>query len=449
MSREEDLIRSTTHAIASTVREVPPLRLEEAPDELRYPARAPRRGRGRPRGWWSWGAPLTAAAVVVVLAIALVIVKDMPNGSEVPANPATSTGPGGVPRYYVALTLSRSTRSSIVVVGDSLTGKTLATFTPPAGRIFGNVTAAADDRTFVVSTAAPAGKSTTNRWYEIRLAPGSANPARMTPLPITPQTLVILSPSLPLTQGMAAEAFPTALSSSGKQLAVAEANATGMAVKVFSVATGRLLHDWAENNATTRMETVVGGTMATVPVGTPSLTWIDNDRAVAFATSYDTSNTVLGTIRRLDVSGPASGNLMADSTVIWSGTVPWNQSRGCFQVDDWPPLISADGNSISCLTWDMPANTPGHVDFDTYPLVTGGQPTLNYRATILPENKTGGLNASVLWVSPSADTLIVTWGGPGLKPATGSHFGVISHGKFTPLPLQANRAALLSMDITF
>jgi hypothetical protein len=89
------------------------------------------------------------------------------------------------------------------------------------------------------------------------------------------------------------------------------------------------------------------------------------------------------------------------------------------------------------------------VDFDTYPLVTGGQPTLNYRATILPENKTSGLNASVLWVSPSADTLIVTWGGPGLTPATGSHFGVISHGKFTPLPLQANRAALLSLDITF
>ena len=99
--------------------------------------------------------------------------------------------------------------------------------------------------------------------------------------------------------------------------------------------------------------------MATVPVGTPSLTWIDNDRAVAFATSYDTSDTVLGTIRRLDVSGPASGNLMADSTVIWSGTVPWNQSKGCFQVDDWPPLISADGNTISCLTWDMPVKTPG------------------------------------------------------------------------------------------
>lgn len=134
---------------------------------------------------------------------------------------------------------------------------------------------------------------------------------------------------------------------------------------------------------------------------------------------------------------------------MWSGTLPWNQSKGCFSVDNWPPMLSEDGTAISCLTWDMPATTPGHVDFDTYPLVPVRQPTLNYRATILPEDKTGGLSASVLWVSPSADKLIVTWGGPGLKPATGSHFGVISHGKFILLPLQPNRTALLGMAIAF
>ena len=38
MSWEEDLIRSTTRAIASTVREVPPLQLESATDELGSPA---------------------------------------------------------------------------------------------------------------------------------------------------------------------------------------------------------------------------------------------------------------------------------------------------------------------------------------------------------------------------------------------------------------------------
>ena len=427
MSREEDLIRSTTHAIASTVREVPPLRLEEAPDELRYPARAPRRGRGRPRGWWSWGAPLTAAAVVVVLAIALVIVKDMPNGSEVPANPATSTGPGGVPRYYAALTLSRSARSSIVVVGDSLTGKTLATFTPPAGRIFGNVTAAADDRTFVVSTAAPAGKSTTNRWYEIRLVPGSADPARMTPLPITPQTLVILSPSLPLTQVMAADAFPTALSSSGKQLAVAEANATGMAVKVFSVATGRLLHDWTTNaSSMSLMDSTRGLAM------TPFLTWIDGDRALALTTITGPLSAETQTVRRLNINGPASGDLLADSTVIRDVRFGGHSSyeSDCGNLANWPPLVSADGKTFTCTAY---------TSFLTFPMTAGstaaGPARLDYTS---PSG--GGLptfTSDVLWASPSGDTLIVEWGAgrAGTNPSVGNglNFGVVRYGKFTPL----------------
>ena len=28
-------------------------------------------------------------------------------------------------------------------------------------------------------------------------------------------------------------------------------------------------------------------------------------------------------------------------------------------MDDWPPLISAAGTTISCMTWDMPAKTQG------------------------------------------------------------------------------------------
>jgi hypothetical protein len=482
VSREEDLIRSTTHAIASTVREVPPLRLEPARDKPRSLAPAPRRprGSGRQRHWWSWGAPLTAAAVVIALAISLVVVKDMPNGGAVPKkSPMPTAGPGGAPRYYVALkgipektTAPIDTGQQEIVVGDSVTGKILATFAPPSRTTFQSVTAAADDRTFVVfavtsSTGSflpgvkqgvPVAKSVatlSGSWYKLRLAPGTAHPASLSRLAIRPWSWPDSSTYANPAPG---QIIATALSQSGQELAVADYPDISEAknvtpnwheVKVFSVATGRLLRDWTEDNATARMETVVGGTMATVPVGTPSLTWIDNDRAVAFATSYDTAGTVLGTIRRLDVSGPSSGNLMTDSTVIWSGTLAWNQSKGCFQVDDWPPLISADGNSISCLTWDMPATTPGHVDFDTYPLVTGRKPTLNYRATIPPENESSGLSASVLWVSPSADTLIVTWGGPGLRPAAGSQFGVVSHGKFTPLPLQPNRAGLLGPGIAF
>ena len=489
MSREEDLIRSTTRAIASAVREVPPLRIEAAADELGAKAVAPHRQHstrphsGRPRRWWSWGVPLTAAAVVVAIAVSLVLVKDIPNGGAVPKTPATGTpsGLGGAPRYYVAL---KGTVVSYqdelkgilrydVVVGNAVTGKTLATFAPPARTTFQSVTAAADDRTFVVfavtsstgtfqpqmKNGVPVAKSVatlSGSWYRLRLAPGAAQPASLSRLPIRPWSWSVSSSYANPSPG---QIIATALSGSGQELAVADIPDIPAAgrhtpdwheVKVFSVATGALLHDWIEDNPATRLENVLSDTLATVPAGTPAVTWIDNDRALALATSYDKSGTVTGTVRRLDVAaGPASGNLLTDSTVIWSGTLAWNQSKGCFQVDAWPPLVSAGGTTISCLTWVMPSASRGHVDFDTYPLVAGRQPTLVYRATILPEKQTGGLNAGVLWASPSGDALIVDWGGPGLKSANGSHFGLVSHGKFTPLPLEANRAALLGAGITF
>ena len=425
MSREEDLIRSTTRAIASTVHEVPPLRLEPGTDELWSPERAPRRLRvGSRHRWWSWGAPLTAAAVVVALAIALVVIRDIPNGSAVPTNPATATptGPDGAPRYYVALETARlSNQDELngivrddVVVGDSVTGKTLATFAPPARTTFVNVSAAADDRTFVVFAVTSStgsfelsmkdGKPTdaitlTGSWYRVHLAPGTAQPASMSLLPIKPWSWSL---------GVSRTASPgqvdtMALSESGQELAVADIPSLPAAdkpqnwqeVKVFSVATGQLLHNWTANDPMATIDTALPDTMANVQIGTPALTWIDGDQAVALATSHETltktSATMTGTVRRLNVAGPASGNLMTDSTVIWSGTLPWNQSGGCLNENNWPPLVSADGNTVSCMTWVMPYATPGHVDFDTYPLVAGLQSTLDYRGTILPEKQTFGL----------------------------------------------------------
>jgi hypothetical protein len=494
MSREEDLIRSTTHAIASTVSEVPPLRLDLAADDLRSPAHAPPRasgGSGRRRRWWSWTAPLTAAAMVVALATILVLVKDIPNGGAVPtgvavvptadSTTASGSGPGSAPRYYVALkAVTGKTKTPTqagnvqygIVMGDSVTGKTLATFPPPARTTFLNVSAAADDRTFVVFAVTSStgsfelsmkdGKPTdaitlTGSWYEVRLAPGTAHPASISLLPIKPWSWSLGVP--PTASPGQVDAI--ALSESGQELAVADIPdvpavdkpQNWQEVKVFSVATGQLLHDWTANDPMATIGTALPDTIANVPMGTSALTWIDGDQAVTLATSHETvtktSATMTGTVRRLNVAGPASGNLMTDSTVMWSGTLPWNQSGGCLNENNWPPLVSPDGNSVSCVTIVMTEAAPGHVDFDTYPLVPGRQPTLDYRGTILPEKQTGGFDGGVLWVSPSADTLIVDWGGPGLKPSTGAHFGVISHGKFTPLPLQANRAALLAMNITF
>jgi hypothetical protein len=486
MSNEEDLIRSTTRAIASTVHEVPPLRLEPAADELGMAGRVLRRGAGGRAGgraggpgqhrWRTWAAPVTAAAVVIALAIALVLVKDLPNEGGVSAQRGTSTagstaGPDGAPRYYVALKVTPATLEVVpgqvtqlsenlpgsIVVGDSLTGKTLATFAPPARTTFQSVSAAADDRTFVVFAETTADKSgsfdptlkgitLTGSWYKVQLAPGTAHPATLSKLPVRPwswtakKTTSFDIPS-------AGQIYATALSQSGQELAVADLPQGVPAadkpqnwqeVKVFSVSTGRLLHDWTSNDPGVQFDETVSW------VNTSALTWIDGDKALAVATTIDPPGAEVGTVRRLNVAGPPSGNLMTDSTVIRSATLPWNQTGECFNTSNWPPLVSADGKTISCLP---PAGSTGKVLLYTDSLATRLNVTLDYPGTIPP---TGDGAVTLVYVSPSARTFIVEWVSGGFSsPAAKAYFGVVSHGKLIRLPIPASMAAPEMVDISF
>ena len=69
--------------------------------------------------------------------------------------PRPTPASGGVPRYYAALIpQGKGITRNEVIVNDTFTGAPLATVKPPHGSTLGVVTAAADDRTFVV-TAAP------------------------------------------------------------------------------------------------------------------------------------------------------------------------------------------------------------------------------------------------------------------------------------------------------
>lgn len=487
MSSTEERARAAMRAIAATVRDAPPIQFTPAPEPSRAAGQAKRAGNGPDRpgapraGWRWWLAPLTAAAVVIALAIALVIVKDLPNGGAVPVSPAQpAAGPGGAPRYFAALRVKvtaspgASDPQAALIVGDSLTGKTLATFRPPPGTTFQSVSAAADDRTFVVfavssSTGSflPANGTLTGSWYEVRLAPGTATPASLRRLPVKPMSWTA-SPDV-YTNPPPGQVYATALSASGREIAVADIPDIPAArakpqdwqeVKVFSVATGRLLHDWTGYDPGARLMTVVGGTMAGVPTGEPDLTWIDGDRAIALATSLDESNQVTGTVRRLNVTGPASGNLMTDSTVTWSGPLPWGRTAGCFSPGNWPPAISADGKTISCMTFAAQAHGVDVVDFLTQPLTAGATPAskaaLDYRLTWPPHrladgklSNPGGV-AGLLWISPSAGTLVVeSVPGGNLSPPKSAYFGVVSHGRYTPLPLPKSLAASEVSDITF
>ena len=479
MSSVEERIHAAMAAAADLAAEeipsAPRLRLPPEPSSLVRHVRPPRR-------WIRWGAPLTAAAAVVALAVSLVTVRDIHNGPSVPGKgtasaaapvtiPRYTGGTGGVPRYYLALKQfdSASARYGIVV-GDSVTGKALATFAPPANTTFQDVSAAADDRTFTVvaltsstgSFGFIAGHATlTASWYKVRLTPGTAHPATLTRLPI--EAVSWATAGHPEINPRPGQIFATALSESGQELAVADipdipaASASPrdwQEVKVFSTATGRLLRDWTGHDPTSNLSTAVDVTFTGIPPGTPDLTWIDGDQALALATSYQAaktkagaSKTVTGLLRRLNVAGPASGSLIADSAVLWSGTL--SGAGGCLGAD-WPPQLSAGGGVITCVT-DI---GPGSLSFDTEPLATGttgnDRPSVAYQAKGAQVEMGGWLETDFLWVSPSADAFIVQWvfGGSELVLPTNARSGVISHGKFTPLRISKS-LALSAVDITF
>jgi len=481
----EDRARAAMRAIAATVNDAPPLELGQRGQGAGGRAGTGSPARGPGRRWRSWAAPLTAAAVITAVAISLVLVRNLPGGSGAPAGPATATSgpagslPAGVPRYYVALKQLPPKKSTsldafqyAVVVADSVTGETLATFTPPANTIFQSVTAAADDRTFAVLAVSPAERfqndhgTVTGSWYKLVITPGNAGPdrVRLTRLPVKPWSwtaaLVVNAAPAP------GQIYASALSASGQELAVADVPAVAAAskpqnwieVKVFSVATGRLLHSWTADDPDVRLTTARTIWQDAVPLGATGLTWIDGDRALAVATSSGGSGPVTGTVRKLDLTGPASGSLLADSTVLWSGPLSTNGNGrgGGFTLNDWPPQVTADGKSITGLSYTSPYATPGDVDFGTFPLGAGTAddkltPVYRVQAVIPPRKENSQAEMAVLWVSPSGNTMIVC---VAVSASTASfpqsaRFLVVSRGRSTPLAIPVSMVASMTLGIAF
>ncbi|HEX3516364.1 MAG TPA: hypothetical protein VHT26_20430, partial [Trebonia sp.] len=174
MTTTEDRARAAMRAIAGTVNDAPPLLLAAArdlkpvPDEVRAdghgsrrlglhrpslhlpslqrpslhrPGGAPGRGSrgGGRRRRWSVLAPVAAAVTIVALAVTLAVIRNVPNGGVAGPSTATPTaGPRatsgatatGVPEYYVAW---MQADTPYLVVGNTFTGKTIATVASPAG----------------------------------------------------------------------------------------------------------------------------------------------------------------------------------------------------------------------------------------------------------------------------------------------------------------------------
>jgi dipeptidyl aminopeptidase/acylaminoacyl peptidase len=178
MTPLEDKLRAAIHATAEEIpADPPPLRLASpALNPRRRPWFRPAASRFRPaasrfrpaasrfrpgrRGWNPWLAPLAAAVLVVAVVLGSLAVTRSGSGT---ATPSTPPGLAGLPPYYVALIAlpadpaspadpaDPATAPTVAQVRSTATGAVLATIAAPKPYVkFTAVTAAADDRTFVL-----------------------------------------------------------------------------------------------------------------------------------------------------------------------------------------------------------------------------------------------------------------------------------------------------------
>ena len=230
MTRAEEAVRATTRAIASTVGDVPPLRLETAPDELGFSGLRLSRPRWPGLRLRTWLVP-AAAVTVAAVAIALVLVRSIPNGGVASPSPsASSAAPAadGVPGYYVAW---MQADRPYLVVGNTLTGAQLATVPSPPGvyldAVYGG---SADNLTWLVKGTQVTGQSGVTDWYILTI-----NPDRTAKNPLQMGSI-----GIPVSESPAG----AVLSPDAKEAAVA-VNGSPSTLRVYSLTTGALLHTWS------------------------------------------------------------------------------------------------------------------------------------------------------------------------------------------------------------
>jgi hypothetical protein len=376
-----------------------------------------------------------AASVITVVAVSLAVTGSMGDGRSAAARaradqPRTGRSQPGkapqilsaashaalasVPEFYVALTPGAVGMNNRAQVRATAAGSVLATVAAPAPyNTFSWVSAAADDRTFVLAaqewTPIPPGSAggriekrdddTPTKFFVLHLS-SDGRTAQLSALPIP------LQPGSEWIDGIA-------LSPDGSKLAVVinsiGAHADGSpAIAVYTVATGAR-KEWRWPGSA-----VIGNDK---PLGSP-LSWTADGRTLAFQI-VPANGTI--EVRLLDTGAPG-GTMPSRMAVEWtgggvtgangvvirgSGTSPANSLRG------FNTLITPDGTKIVCVTAGTAVS--GITEFDA--------------ATARVISNTYPQGTDVLWTNPSGSTLIVS---------DASTVGVLAGGQFTPLPGGSN-----------
>ncbi len=410
----ENRLRTVFRAQAREIPTSPPLEL------------LPRRGAARTLASSKWTVSVAAAvAVLAIIAGALAVAGALPGRQPPPAGPIQTT----VPPYYVALVASLpsqqhyyvAARASVADVRATSTGAVVATVTAPPPYAFVSVTAAADDRTFVLYAVGPSSMTTKAPYYDIYAqrffmlhidptASTAASRARLTGLPRA---------------GIASElqVEAMALSPNGQSLAAiftdpsraVRTNEPGQ-LTIFNLADG--------SRRTWIREFCAYGRCAQGPIGDGSivfdpgevqLSWTSDGQSLLFLTGPEGSQ-----LRLLDVDAPGR-NLIADSHALPVRTAYPNWTDA---------VLTPDGQSV----------------FIQYSTMSGDAVSRNI---LLRVSATTGKTTAVvqvlrdahsadylLWTDDDASKFIVLRAadGPGEMNPSGQTAGIYSGRRYTPIP---------------
>jgi hypothetical protein len=408
MTPLQDKLRAAFRETADEIpAEAPPLHLSPQP----------RAGQnGRHTRWRGWAAPLVAAALVTaVVAGALTVAGSL---KHQPATAGPSAGPDGVPPYYVAL-ITAKPRSDVANDLDSSswtdtaaelrstqTGAVLAKITPPKPYVsFTGVTAAADDRTFVLSAQGPLHSVgvppyPAQRFFVLRIDPAAPVGARMT-LTALPAGYV------PAGHGIA----DMALSPDGTQLA-ADIGADppfDQKLYVFELATGTE-RAWSVRTCANCLPG--SGGMVYIGVNTDALSWTADSQHVAFIWG--------NTVRLLDTRA-AGSDLLTDSKTVatWAG--------GFTGLDQWRgAIITPDGRTvlgIEALS-RIGRNAPIREHLVSWSTATGRQTAVLSNLNALKRSDF----EQILYTNADGSVLVLTY----LQPGTNAT--IVHDGRETSIP---------------
>jgi hypothetical protein len=406
MTPLQDKLRAALRETADEIpAQAPPLHLSPRPDAAQN---------GRSTRWRGWAAPLaTAALVLATVAVSLTVAGSLKH--QPAAGP--QAGPDSVPAYYVAL-ITAKTQSDVNNMLDSSTetggaaelrstqtGAVLAKITPPKPYVsFVGVTAAADDRTFVLVAQGPQPRVEPpfppQRFFLLRIDPAARAGARM--------TLTAL-PAAAVPAG--SEVRDMAVSPDGTRLAAQISDNLFLAqdLDVFNLATG------TERSWTTLSRgnfLPVSGGMLWFGVDTDALSWTSDSQHVAFI--WD------NTVRLLDTRA-AGSDILTDSRTVatWTG--------GDQGLDQWRgAIITPDGRTVLGIESLSRAgrNAPVREHLVSWSTATG-------RPTAVLNN----LNAlkrrefeQILYTSNDGRVLVLTY----LQPGTNAT--IVRDGQSTAIP---------------